>query len=238
MDTSNDNRKGTAADATAMFSTIGAELEQEHQQRQSIKNITSNMDLAGRKISLIVQSAHSLDIKQANNLYSQVSEQVKTEFCKNIAELKALINPLDYYKYRDHWKSHMSHLVFNLTFTYWLSTRKLLKIDEVNTLIGAQQSGNRDISVELEDYLIGLCNLTNEMSRYCVNCVIRQDYETPMLINTFINDIYAGFRLLNLKNDAIRKRFDSMKYDIKRLEEVVYDLSVRKLTTPAATVTK
>lgn len=37
------------------------------------------------------------------------------------------------------------------------------------------------------------------------------------------------FRLLNLKNDALRKRFDGLKYDVKKCEEVVYDLTIRGL---------
>ncbi len=39
----------------------------------------------------------------------------------------------------------------------------------------------------------------------------------------------GGFRLLNLKNDSLRKRFDALKYDVKKIEEVVYDLSIRGL---------
>ena len=36
-------------------------------------------------------------------------------------------------------------------------------------------------------------------------------------------------RLLNLKNDTLRKKFDGIKYDLKKVEEVVYDLSIRGL---------
>ena len=43
----------------------------------------------------------------------------------------------------------------------------------------------------------------------------------------------TGFRLLNLKNDGLRKKFDSLKYDMKKVEEVVYDLSIRGLNKPA-----
>ena len=39
----------------------------------------------------------------------------------------------------------------------------------------------------------------------------------------------TGFRLLNLKNYGLRKKFDSLKYDMKKVEEVVYDLSIRNL---------
>lgn len=44
-------------------------------------------------------------------------------------------------------------------------------------------------------------------------------------------ELNAGFRLLNLKNDSLRKRFDALKYDVKKIEEVVYDLSIRGLKT-------
>ena len=40
-------------------------------------------------------------------------------------------------------------------------------------------------------------------------------------------------RLLNLKNDGLRKKFDGIKYDLKKVEEVVYDLSIRGLNKPA-----
>jgi Translin family len=38
--------------------------------------------------------------------------------------------------------------------------------------------------------------------------------------------------MLNLKNDTLRKKFDSIKYDLKKVEEVVYDLSIRGLNKP------
>ena len=45
----------------------------------------------------------------------------------------------------------------------------------------------------------------------------------------FVAELDAGFRLLNLKNDSLRKKFDGLKYDLKKIEEVVYDLSIRGL---------
>lgn len=39
---------------------------------------------------------------------------------------------------------------------------------------------------------------------------------------------------MNLKNDGLRKRFDALKYDVKKIEEVVYDIKIRGLTPAAA----
>jgi hypothetical protein len=39
---------------------------------------------------------------------------------------------------------------------------------------------------------------------------------------------------LNLRNDALRRKFDSLKYDLKRCEDVVYDLTLRGLVKAPA----
>lgn len=55
-------------------------------------------------------------------------------------------------------------------------------------------------------------------------------------ISAFVKDLHAGFQLLNLKNDILRKRVDGVKYAVKKVEDVVYDLSLRGLIpNPAAT---
>lgn len=55
------------------------------------------------------------------------------------------------------------------------------------------------------------------------------DYERPLLINQFVKDLLAGFQILNLKNDALRRRSDGLKYKVKDVEDVVYDISLRNL---------
>ncbi len=55
------------------------------------------------------------------------------------------------------------------------------------------------------------------------------DYRRPLQISQFIKDVHAGFQILNLKNDVLRKRSDGIKYRVKDVEDVVYDLSLRGL---------
>ena len=72
------------------------------------------------------------------------------------------------------------------------------------------------------------------------------DYERPIQISKFVKDLHAGFQILNLKNDSLRRRSDGIKYSVsadsvvkadsrlileqvKKIEDVVYDLSLRNL---------
>jgi len=85
------------------------------------------------------------------------------------------------------------------------------------------------VPLELENYLVGVTFLTPELARLCVNSVIAGDYEQPKKIADFVNDLYNGYQLLNLKNDFLRKRFDGMKYDLKKIEEINLEVSLRGL---------
>jgi hypothetical protein len=90
------------------------------------------------------------------------------------------------------------------------------------------------VGLDLDDYLQGLTALPKELCRLCVNCVRSGEYALPRAISTFIGDLYSGFRLLNLRNDALRRKFDAIKYDVQRIEEVLYDMTVRGLGTQQA----
>ena len=71
-------------------------------------------------------------------------------------------------------------------------------------------------------------------ARLAVNSVVLGDMARPAVLGHFVGEVHNGFRLLTFKNDNLRKRFDGMKYDVKRIEGVVYDLSVRGLAGPRA----
>ncbi|XDA72340.1 hypothetical protein R6Z07F_002620 [Ovis aries] len=41
------------------------------------------------------------------------------------------------------------------------------------------------------------------------------------------NELDSGFCLLSLENDSLRKRYEGLKYDVKKVKEVVCHLSIR-----------
>ncbi|CAJ0755572.1 350_t:CDS:10 [Entrophospora sp. SA101] len=113
--------------------------------------------------------------------------------------------------------------LFLAAFAIYLSTDKLITIDLVEDLFNVKINiGNdiQDFHIPIEDFLYGYINLTNELSRLAVNSVTVGDYDRPIRISKFVKELYTGFQLLNLKNDNLRKRFDGIKYNIKKIEEV------------------
>lgn len=85
----------------------------------------------------------------------------------------------------------------------------------------------------IEEYLLALISLLDELARLARNSVTLGDHARPLQISQFIKDVHAGFQILNLKNDVLRKRSDGIKYRVKEVEDVVYDLSLRGLLPQA-----
>lgn len=111
------------------------------------------------------------------------------------------------------------------------SIGRLLTIDEVGATLGVPVNvRDRDtFHLTVEEYLLALLDTVEELARLSMNAVTLGDIDLTVRISTFVKDVYAGFQLLNLKNDAVRRKFDGMKYHVKKVEDVIYDLSLRNL---------
>lgn len=132
-----------------------------------------------------------------------------------------------YYRYNDHWRFTTQRLCYLAALVVFLEKGFLIDKLTAAQILGLHEKSH--LHLDLEDYLMGLLNLATELSRFAVNSVTHGDYNRPLQISKFVAELNAGFRLLNLKNDSLRKRFDALKYDVKKIEEVVYDLSLRGL---------
>lgn len=93
------------------------------------------------------------------------------------------------------------------------------------------------------DYLLGLLRLIETVVEYTIDTIILisissenspnklQDIQYSLsLINLqIVTKLQNGFQMLDLKNDNIRRKFDGLKYNFKKMNGIVYDLSLRKL---------
>ena len=84
------------------------------------------------------------------------------------------------------------------------------------------------LGVSAEDYLSGLCDLTGELVRKAIYDVIHKKFDEAEKIKELVNDIYGEFLKLHLRNGELRKKSDSIKWNLKKLEEVMYDISMRR----------
>jgi len=215
-----------------VFSEYGDYLVAESATKEKLHEAVKAVEKESRKMYNVIQYIHrpGADIPK-------IVEKCEAMFSDIHSALKILDEAIpaeSYWRYQNVWNHTISWTSFLGSLILYLKTDSLPEMPQVTEIIGLKKGQMKSLRLDIEEYLLGLCQLCNELSRLAVNSVTSEDYQRPVRIKNFMNALYTGFRMLNLKNDNLRKRFDSIKYDLKKVEEVVYDLSIRKLCQVSA----
>lgn len=215
-----------------IFNSFQTYLDDEEELREEIRAIVRELEKNSSDISMILQNIHTEDNFKENLIihdYCMSSRELFGQVRKNYERLADVVPQNQYYKYHDQWRSVTQKLCFLASLIVYLEVKILLSKNTAADMLGVNRDKENGFHLDLEDYLMGLLQLCAELSRFAVNSVTSGDYNRPIEIARFMHDLSAGFKLLNLKNDSLRKRFDGLKYAVKKVEEVVYDLSIRGL---------
>ncbi|CAI5516982.1 unnamed protein product [Closterium sp. Naga37s-1] len=233
-------------DLEAELAEIGAQLEAVAAVRDDLRAAVQRMDGLTRQLQSDLLGVHRRQEgaggwrreheRKLGGAVQQAVQKARESVPKlqaAYAELAAIIarRPGEFYRFSDHWRSQNHTVVSQLAFAHWLDSGTLLSHKQLEEQLQLRASS---FSIDLEDYLTGLCGLSNEFPRFVMNRVTAGDYAVPRVAAAFLNDLFAAFRKLNLRNDMLRKRFDGIKYDLKKVEEVVYDVEIRGLARTAA----
>eukprot|EP00048_Salpingoeca_helianthica_P017972 m.240003 g.240003 ORF g.240003 m.240003 type:complete len:215 (-) comp23017_c0_seq1:27-671(-) len=196
----------------------------ENETKEKLKAVTHQLEALGREIETILQGIHTHNQAEARGVVAEAAGKFpQVQEC--YARLVASLLPEEHYRYNFLWRTITQQLCGYAALVHFLQADALVPLAELRRAI----VGDAAFEIDAEDYLCGLCNLTQELARLAVNSVIHGDMHRPGRIALFVGEINNGFRLLNFKNDFLRKRYDAVKYDVKKIENVVYDITLRGL---------
>ncbi|KAK0554450.1 Translin-1 [Tilletia horrida] len=217
-----------ASNIVVDFSSLLQQLEDDRAVQDTIKENAKAVEREHRLLAAHLNRVHSAKADQIAGIIADAAEQfaaVRTA----VATLTESVPEHQYWKYNGIWSQSLSAVIGTAAQAYFLSTGLLLTKEESSQILGLNARTESRLFLTTEEYLHGLVNMINDLSRLAMNAVTVGDYASPLRMSAFVKEVHGGFQLLNLKNDSLRKRFDAIKYDVKRIEEVVYDLSLRKL---------
>ncbi|KAF3018130.1 hypothetical protein G7054_g8713 [Neopestalotiopsis clavispora] len=223
---------------------------QAHAVEQTEVNDKLNQILTGlnRHISTAqghLSRIHATPTSKLGPLLDEVEKEGIKPAVESIGELSKFASSYPYYKYNQKWTRSVQNLIYSMLLTTWLGglgtesrpgeLGRLLRIEEVGEILAVPVNlEDRDaFHITIEEYILALTDLTDELSRLAMNSVTMGDISLTVRISAFIKDLFAGFQLLNLKNDVVRRRIDAVKYHVKKVEDVIYDLSLRNLIPKA-----
>jgi predicted translin family RNA/ssDNA-binding protein len=111
---------------------------------------------------------------------------------------------------------------FSASLEEYTEAKAFLRFLEKGDLITCAELG-----VEPEEYLLGLCDLTGELVRYAVRKGTAKDKRAVQNARDMVDGINGELLQFDLRNGELRKKYDSVKYNLQKIETVLYDLSLR-----------
>lgn len=184
--------------------------------KKEFEKIRKEMDDFERKRELLIQksreiiklskqiiySLHRNDLKGASEKIAQIKKE-KTKLEK--ISKKRLATDMD--------KVAMQEYVEALCYYEFVKYNRI--------------SSKSSLKVNSENYLMGLCDLTGELVRKAVADVINKRFKEALRIKELVDEIYGEFLKFNLRNSELRKKSDSIKWNLKKLEDVIFDIKIK-----------
>lgn len=77
-----------------------------------------------------------------------------------------------------------------------------------------------------EEYLIAALGFAQQMSRYCVGRACEGDRASIKICREIILQLNAKMLEMDFRNGPVRRKYDGLKYALKNIEDVTYELSL------------
>ncbi|CAL9124758.1 unnamed protein product [Musa textilis] len=223
--TASETLDSSSSSMEKQFEGFRVQLDESGSVRERIRAVVMEMEGAVRLMHSSLLLVHHTRPNPEVLEKAKVQIEVLKDLFRGLAEILREC-PGQYYRYHGDWRSETQAAVSLIAFLHWLETGDLLVHAEAEKKLGLD---NSEFGLDIEDYLIGICFMSNELPRYVVNQVTAGDYDCPKKVLKFLTHLHSAFRMLNLRNDFLRKKFDGMKYDLRKVEEVFYDVKIRGL---------
>lgn len=184
-------------------------IEKDNVYKQSLKDKVTALDEVLQEPIAISQNIHTIKQTDINEQIIKPMESGLTRYGDEYFDLCSKMSPTDYNKYEYIWNRSLQNYIYLHLLLRYLSDDDIIDYSSIKKLI------NNDN--HLYDYLFALMQLINELTRLTVNTVILNEFDRPKRISAFIKDVYQALSLLNFKNDALRRKFDALKYDLNKV---------------------
>lgn len=152
----------------------------------------------------LIYSIHRKDFNQAKKLHEDVLQLKKEldEIAKKNSELF----------FEGSYSEAVEEFIEGIAFYVLVTDKKIIEKPE---------------GVSTDDFLCGLCDLTGEISRFVVNHAIERKIDDVRFYKDVVEKLLGELLKFNMRNGSLRQKYDSVKYNLKNIENVLYELSLK-----------
>lgn len=186
------------------FSTLQKEFAQYDSEREKL--IKKSRDVL--KLSKqVIYAVHRDELKDAERMMKEIEKERK--------ELDKIAMHDAKMSYEGSYKIAVQEYVEAALYFSFVKTGKLI-----------------DIDVLAEHYILGLCDLPGELNRRAVFLAGKGKVGEVSKIRDVVDSIYGEMLKFDFRDNEIRRKVDAIKYELRKLEDLMLDLKLRGRLPP------
>jgi len=187
---------------SAYFSKIKEEIENyDHKREEVVKDSNKIVKLSKN----VIYSVHRNNLDSAQKVLDEMKsilERLNKEISNN---------------------SKLNVGAYKVAVQEYVEALCYLEYNKGNKLPTHEEIGLEGVDVEY--YLLGLCDLAGELSRNALNSAIDGDLDSVNKVRSFMNSLYEELMLIDFRNGELRKKVDGIRYEVQKLNNLVFDLN-------------
>ncbi len=184
-------------------------LEKMRKEMESADKVREEVIREGRKIIKTSKTA----IGAVHRDEIQNAEKVLVLMKEDLAKLKKTAEKSPRLMYEGIFKVAIQEYVEALSLLEFVKNGKIISYSEE--------------FVNPENYLMGLCDLSGELVRKAINSSLKEDYQMAVKIRKILGELYIEMSKFELRNGELRRKYDGIKYDMKKLDDLVFQLKMK-----------
>lgn len=175
-------------------------LEYDHEREKLIKKSRDVLKLSKQ----VIYAVHRSELDEAGRLVKEIKKERQELEC--IAKHSAKM------VYEGSYKIAIQEFVEAILYYEFVKTGKLVHLNEL-----------------AEQFVLGLADLPGEMVRRAVFIAGKGDIEGVQKIRDEVDAIYGELLKFDFRDNEIRRKVDAVKYDLRKLEDLVLDMKLRRV---------
>ncbi|MEA3429880.1 MAG: hypothetical protein U9R08_01270 [Nanoarchaeota archaeon] len=154
----------------------------------------------------LIYSVHRSDLKESNKLAVSIKKELKV--------LNSIIGKNKKMYKQGSYKVAVQEYVEAMLYYHFVKDNKICT--------------RKELDVETDYYLLGLADLSGEVFRKAVHEASKGNYNIVFVIRNLVEEIYAELLKFNIRESDLRRKFDAIKYDLNKLEDLCLQLKLKE----------
>ena len=184
-----------------MFMDIRKEQEKDDSEREKIILLTRKVVKLSKEV---IYALHRHDIKAAEKSLKNLEDSMNKA---------TLISKGTKHAFSGSYKVAVQEYVEALSYYKFIKSGNIFKYDKKK--------------MDYEHYVLGICDFTGELVRKALNKGIEGKFDEIKKIQKFVSSLYDELTKFDFRNGELRKKIDSLRWDLRKLEEIAFDLKAR-----------